>query len=126
MAFFPPLDKRNTCDQAKGLCVTSERHIVGLGMRGLSTRNREQNSRQQAPIGSPADPYRFISPSHTGANLPLQGWAINAFGSSTLRWVKEPNDSYGEEGRSPKDYSSSLVRGTEGVAGFAADSWASR
>ena len=65
-------------------------------------------------------------PSHTGTNLPLQGWAINAFGSSTLRWVKEPNDSYGEEGRSPKDYSSSLVRGTEGVAGFTADSWASR
>jgi len=48
MAFFSPLDKRNTCDQAKGLCITSERHIVGLVMRGLSTRNREQNSRQQS------------------------------------------------------------------------------
>lgn len=81
---------------------------------------------QQPHTGSPADQYRFISPFPTRTNLPLQGCAINAFGSSTLRWVKEPNDSYGEEGRSPKDYSSSLVRGTEGVAGFAADSWASR
>ena len=81
---------------------------------------------QQPHLGSPTDQYRFISPSHKRANLPLQGWAINAFGSSTLHWVKEPNDSFGEEGRSPKDYSSSLVRGTEGVAGFAADSWASR
>ena len=51
---------------------------------------------------------------------------MNEFGSSTTSWVKEPNDSYGEEGCSPKDYSSSLVRGTEGVADFAADSWASR
>ena len=24
---FPPLDKRNTCDRAKGLCISSERHI---------------------------------------------------------------------------------------------------
>ena len=24
---FPPLDKRNTHDKAKGLCITSERHI---------------------------------------------------------------------------------------------------
>ena len=32
----------------------------------------------------------------------------------------------GRKGSSPKDYSSSLVRGTEGVADFAADSWASR
>ena len=24
---FPPLDKRNTCDKAKSLCITSERHI---------------------------------------------------------------------------------------------------
>ena len=24
---FPPLDKRNTRDKAKGLCITSERHI---------------------------------------------------------------------------------------------------
>ena len=95
-------------------------------MRCLSTRNSGLDSRQKSPIGLPTEQYRFISSSHTGTNLPLQGWAINAFGSSTLRWVKEPNDSYEEEGRSPKDYSSSLVRGTEGVAGFAADSWASR
>ena len=29
---FPPLDKRNTCDKAKGLRITLERHIgEGLG-----------------------------------------------------------------------------------------------
>ena len=28
---FPPLNKKNTCDKAKGLRVTSERDIVGLG-----------------------------------------------------------------------------------------------
>ena len=29
---FPPLDKRNTCDKAKGLRITSEGHIgEGLG-----------------------------------------------------------------------------------------------
>ena len=124
---FPPLDKRNTRDKAKGLCITSERYIGELGVRSLSTLSRGQDSRQQSPIGSPADQYWFISPSHTGTNLPIQGWAINAFGSSTLRWVKEPNDSrMGRKGSSPKDYSSSLVRGTEGVADFAADSWASR
>ena len=26
---FLPLDERNTCDKAKGLCVTSERYIGG-------------------------------------------------------------------------------------------------
>ena len=100
---------------------------MGLGMRGLSTRNREQDSRQQSPIGSPTDQYRFISPLPYEDDSSPQGWAINAFSSSTPYWVKEPNASrMGEEGRSPKDYSSSLVRGTEGVADFAADSWASR
>ena len=28
---FSPLDKRNTCDQAKGLRISSARHIVELG-----------------------------------------------------------------------------------------------
>ena len=27
MPLFPPLDKRNTRDKAKGLCISSERHI---------------------------------------------------------------------------------------------------
>ena len=31
MALFPPLDKRNTRDKAKGLRITSERHIGGTG-----------------------------------------------------------------------------------------------
>ena len=30
---FPPLDKRNTRDKAKGLCISSERHIGELGVR---------------------------------------------------------------------------------------------
>ena len=47
--FFPPLDKKNVCAKAKGLRVTSERYIVGLGVRCLSTINSEQDSRQQAP-----------------------------------------------------------------------------
>ena len=41
---FPPLDKRNTRDKAKGLCITSERHIGELGVRCLSTLNRGQDS----------------------------------------------------------------------------------
>ena len=38
-SLFPPLDKRNTRDKAKGLCITSERHIGELGVRYLSTLN---------------------------------------------------------------------------------------
>ena len=49
---FPPLDKKNTRDKAKDLRVTSERHIGALGVRGLSTLNSEQDSRQQAQIVS--------------------------------------------------------------------------
>jgi len=37
---FPPLDKRNARDKAKGLCISSERHIGELGVRCLSTLNR--------------------------------------------------------------------------------------
>ena len=29
---FPPLDKRNTRDKAKGLCISSEGHIGELGI----------------------------------------------------------------------------------------------
>ena len=43
---FPSQDKRNTRDKAKGLCVSSERHIGELGMRCLSTLNRVQDYRQ--------------------------------------------------------------------------------
>ena len=45
---FPPQDKRNTRDKAKGLCVTSERHIGELSVRCLSTLNRSQDSRTQS------------------------------------------------------------------------------
>ena len=43
---FPPLDKRNTRDKAKGLRIASEGHIGELGARCLSTLNRGQDSRQ--------------------------------------------------------------------------------
>jgi len=33
---FPPLDKMNTRDKAKGLCIASERYIGKLGVRCLS------------------------------------------------------------------------------------------
>ena len=36
---FPPLDKRNTRDKAKGLHITSEGHIEELGVRYLSRIN---------------------------------------------------------------------------------------
>ncbi|KXB71121.1 hypothetical protein, partial [Porphyromonas somerae] len=39
MTLSPLLDKRNTRDKAKGLCVTSERHIGELGVQYLSTLN---------------------------------------------------------------------------------------
>ena len=43
---FPPQDKRNTRDEAKGLCISSEEHIGELGVQCLSTLNRGQESRQ--------------------------------------------------------------------------------
>ena len=49
-ALFPPLDKRNTHDKAKGLCITSERHIGELGVRCLSKINSGSDSQQQSPI----------------------------------------------------------------------------
>ena len=39
-------DKRNTRDEAKGLCISSEEHIGELGVQCLSTLNRGQESRQ--------------------------------------------------------------------------------
>ena len=49
---FLPLNKRNTRDKAKGLCVSSEGHIGELGVRCLSALNRGQESRQQSLFGS--------------------------------------------------------------------------
>ena len=50
------LNKRNMCAEAKGLRITSKRHIVGLGVRCLSTINSGQDSRQQAHFGLYHDP----------------------------------------------------------------------
>lgn len=41
---FPSLDKRNTRDMAKGLCITSKRDVGELGARCLSTLNGGQDS----------------------------------------------------------------------------------
>ncbi|GEM_PF-7084171 len=45
---FPPQDKRDTRDEAKGLRTTLERYIGELGVRHLSTINSGQDSRQQS------------------------------------------------------------------------------
>ena len=45
---FPPLDKRNTRDKAKGLRIASKRYIGELSARCLSTISRGQDSRQQS------------------------------------------------------------------------------
>ena len=45
---FPPLDKKNVYDKAKGLRVTSEGYIVGLSVRCLSIINRGRDLRQQS------------------------------------------------------------------------------
>ena len=50
IALFPPRDKRDTRDKAKGLRITSERHIGELGVRCLSRINSGQDYRQQSPI----------------------------------------------------------------------------
>ena len=52
IVLFPPLNKRNACDKAKGLRITSERRIGELGVRCLSTLNRGQDSRRQSLFGS--------------------------------------------------------------------------
>ena len=57
---FPPLDKRDTRDKAKGLRITSERHIGELGVRCLSTLNRGQDSPATASDSAlPANNYCF-------------------------------------------------------------------
>ena len=60
---FPPLNKRNTRDEAKGLCSISERYVGELGVRCLSTQNGGQYSRQQSHIGLPLIPL-LVYPLH--------------------------------------------------------------
>ena len=78
MMLFPPLDKRNTCDKAKGLCISSERSIGELGVRYLSTISMGQDSRPQSQ-------YRSISLTSTSLyskkiRLPLQTYESLAAG----------------------------------------------
>ena len=49
---FPPLNKRNTRDKAKGLCISLEGHIRELGVWCLSRINRGRDSMQQSLFGS--------------------------------------------------------------------------
>ena len=62
---FPPLDKRNTRDKAKGLRTTSEKHIGELGVRCLSRTNRGQDS------------ITIVSLRENLAHRPL-GWGLKA------------------------------------------------
>ena len=63
---FPPLDKRNTRDKAKGLCISSERHIEELGVRCLSTLNRGQDS-----AATVSNNYCFTPRSHRAVRTTL-------------------------------------------------------
>ena len=45
MALFPPLDKRNTRDKAKGLRISWEGHIGELGVQCRSTLKSRQDSK---------------------------------------------------------------------------------
>ena len=62
MILFSPLDKRNARDKAKGLRITSERHIGELVVRCLSTISRGRTLGNSLNIGQPSDLYRLISP----------------------------------------------------------------
>ena len=52
---FPPLDKRNTRDKAKGLRISSERYIGELSARCLSTISRGRTLGNNLYIGQPSD-----------------------------------------------------------------------
>ena len=47
---FPPLDKRNTRDKAKGVRISSAKHIGELGVRHLSTLNIEDRTHGNSRI----------------------------------------------------------------------------
>ena len=47
---FPPLDKRNTRDKAKGVRISSAKHIGELGVRHLSPLNIEDRTRGNSRI----------------------------------------------------------------------------
>ena len=57
---FPPLDKRNTRDKAKGLCITSERCIETLGVRFLRALNSGRTLGNRLKIEK--DPTRAVIP----------------------------------------------------------------
>ena len=71
---FPPLDKRNTRDKAKGLCITSERHIPSAGWgrdaadSGLSD-GISHHSVRESGSGKRADTYCSVFCSGRGERL---------------------------------------------------------
>ena len=75
---FPPLDKRNTRDKARGLCITSEGYIRELGVRCLSTLNREQDSHATVSYRSARQPIiGCFAPIHRGRSIPDQERGID-------------------------------------------------
>ena len=74
MALSPPLDKRNTRDKAKGLCVASERHIRELGVRCLSTINRAQDSAATVSYRSSSRPILLHAATYIGQLADLYGF----------------------------------------------------
>ena len=59
---FPPLDKRNTRDKAKGLRISSARHIGELGVQYLSTLNTEDRILPKIAFRERAEKREKISP----------------------------------------------------------------
>ena len=89
---FPPLDKRNTRDKARGLCITSEGYIRELGVRCLSTLNREQDSHATVSYRSARQPIiGCFAPIHRERSIPEQerGMTRQQGGISPFLWSEQ-------------------------------------
>ena len=77
---FPPLDKRNTRDKAKGLRITSERHIGELGVRCLSIINRGQDSPATVSYEGCFKPIVVHPRTNSGCySSPPAGWSAQVY-----------------------------------------------
>ena len=76
---FPPLDKRNTRDKAKGLRISSARHVGELGVRYLSPLNIEDRTLHNSRIQRACREERKEKPH----GLPIEGkpWGLCVAGS---------------------------------------------
>ena len=68
---FPPLNKRNTRNKARSLCVTSEGYIRELGARCLSTIHRERDSAATVSHRSARWPIQVALPPSIEGDNPL-------------------------------------------------------